>query len=583
MPFFFTFAIMIEKRWKIKETPQTNEEINIVKQLSKAINVNETLATILWQRGITDFEAAKDFFRPSLNHLHDPFLMADMHIAVERLEKAFANKERIMIYGDYDVDGTTAVALVYGFLSSFYDNLEYYNPDRYIEGYGVSKQGIDWAAEQGVSLIISLDCGIKSADKVQYAQDTFKIDFIICDHHEPDDNLPKAVAVLDPKRKDCLYPFKELTGNGVGFKMLQAYCIKNNLPLEKLYEYLDLAVVSIGSDIVPIVGENRVMAHFGLQKLNKNPRIGLKALKEIAGFNQEMTIENVVFVLGPRINAAGRIKHAKAAVQLLLENDYDKALSFAEEIQKHNVERREHDSRITEEALSMIREDDWLLNTAKSTVLYRQDWHKGVIGIVASRCIEKFYRPTIILTESKGKAAGSARSVAGFNLYDAIESCSHLLEQFGGHTHAAGMTLPIENVVAFREAFDKIVNERISAEQLIPKIDIDLEIELGDITTKFYNIIKQLAPFGPENMQPIFSTKQVTLARKPQILKEKHLKIELLDENTGETLTALGFGMTEDFYEPLMKNKYFDIVYQIEENNFRGNTSLQLFLKDIKF
>lgn len=583
MPFFFTFAIMIEKRWKIKETPQTIEEINSVKQLSKAINVNETLATILWQRGITDFEAAKDFFRPSLSHLHDPFLMADMHIAVERLEKAFANKERIMIYGDYDVDGTTAVALVYGFLSSFYDNLEYYNPDRYIEGYGVSKQGIDWAAEQGVSLIISLDCGIKSADKVQYAQDTFKIDFIICDHHEPDDNLPKAVAVLDPKRKDCLYPFKELTGNGVGFKMLQAYCIKNNLPLEKLYEYLDLAVVSIGSDIVPIVGENRVMAHFGLQKLNKNPRIGLKALKEIAGFNQEMTIENVVFVLGPRINAAGRIKHAKAAVQLLLENDYDKALSFAEEIQKHNVERREHDSRITEEALSMIREDDWLLNTAKSTVLYRQDWHKGVIGIVASRCIEKFYRPTIILTESKGKAAGSARSVAGFNLYDAIESCSHLLEQFGGHTHAAGMTLPIENVVAFRKAFDKIVNERISAEQLIPKIDIDLEIELGDITTKFYNIIKQLAPFGPENMQPIFSTKQVTLARKPQILKEKHLKIELLDENTGETLTALGFGMTEDFYEPLMKNKYFDIVYQIEENNFRGNTSLQLFLKDIKF
>ena len=415
------------------------------------------------------------------------------------------------------------------------------------------------------------------------AKQKFGIDFIICDHHEPDENLPDAVAVLDPKRKDCLYPYKELTGNGVGFKLLQAYCLRNEIPLENLFEFLDLCVVSIGSDIVPITGENRVLAYFGLKKLNENPRMGLKALKEIAGFKTPMTIENVVFVLGPRINAAGRIKHAKAAVQLLLSNDYDEALEFAGEIQKQNTERKTFDSRITEEALAMIEGDEWLLNTAKSTVLYREDWHKGVIGIVASRCIEKYYRPTIILTKSHEKAAGSARSVAGFNLYGAIEECADLLEQFGGHTHAAGMTLPIENIEAFRLAFDKIVSKTITKEQLTPVVKIDLKIKLADISSKFYRIMNLMAPFGPENMQPIFVSENLTLKYAPRVMKEKHLRLELFEEETGAIFTAVGFGMVEEHFAKLNSTKYFSVAYQIDENTFNNNTTLQLMLKDIKY
>lgn len=573
----------MKKKWNILPLPSTHEEVQLVQTLVNELNVTPTLATLLWQRGITDFETAKTFFRPQLSHLHDPFLMKDMDLAVERLEKALLSGERILIYGDYDVDGTTAVALVYDFLSKFHDKLDFYNPDRYIEGYGVSKQGIEWAAEKGCSLIISLDCGIKSYDKVKWAKETFGIDFIICDHHEPDELLPPAVAVLDPKRKDCPYPFKELTGNGVGFKLLQAYSIKNNLPLETLFDYLDLAAISIGSDIVPIVSENRVLAYFGLKKLNENPRIGIKALKEIAAFRTEMTIENVVFVIGPRINAAGRIKHARAAVQLLLSDNFDEAMMFAQEIQAHNNERKGLDSRITEEAIAMIENDEWLLSQAKSTVLFNDTWHKGVIGIVASRCIERYYRPTIILTESKGVAAGSARSVEGFDLYSAIEKCADLLEQFGGHTHAAGMTLPLENIPAFQRAFDDIVKTYITDEQLIPQVTVDLAIELSDITPKFYRIMKQMAPFGPKNMQPSLMSKGVRLASKPVILKEKHLKMELLDSKTGMTITALGFGMTDLFYKPLLTHDTFSIVYTIEENNFRGNSSLQLYLKDIKF
>ncbi len=570
---------MPEKRWSYKPTPSTESVV----ELSKAINVDKALAAMLVQRGITAFDEARDFFRPQLSHLHDPFLMPDMEKAVVRLREAIENGEKIMVYGDYDVDGTTAVALVYGFLSTFYGNLEYYNPDRYEEGYGVSVQGIEWAAEQGVSLVICLDCGIKAQDKVTLAKEKFDIDFIICDHHEPDETLPDAVAVLDPKRKDCPYPYKELTGNGVGFKLLQAFCTRTEISIESLYEFLDLCVVSIASDIVPITGENRVLAFYGLKKLNENPRIGLKALKEVAGFMTPMTVENVVFVLGSRINAAGRIKHAKAAVQLLLSDDYDEALAFASEIQKHNSERKTFDSRITEEALAMIEGDEWMLNTAKSTVLYREDWHKGVIGIVASRCIEKYYRPTIILTKSHEKAAGSARSVAGFNLYGAIEECAELLEQFGGHTHAAGMTMPIENIDAFRLEFDRVVSKYITPEQLTPVVTVDLKIKLAEISPKFYRIMNQMAPFGPENMQPVFVTENLTLKYAPRVMKEKHLRLELFEEETGAILTAVGFGMVEEHFQRLNINKYFSIAYQIDENTFNNKTTLQLMLKDIKY
>lgn len=570
---------MPEKRWSYKSIPN----LEVVNDLAQSLTIEKSLASMLVQRGITDFDEARDFFRPKLEHLHDPFLMADMEKAVERLTDAIENGEKIMVYGDYDVDGTTAVALVYGFLSTFYGNLEYYNPDRYEEGYGVSIKGIEWAAEQGVSLIICLDCGIKAQDKVAFATEKFGIDFIICDHHEPDETLPNAVAILDPKRKDCQYPYKELTGNGVGFKLLQAYCTHTEIPIDNLYDFLDLCVVSIASDIVPITGENRVLAFYGLKKLNENPRTGLKALKEVAGFNALMTIENVVFILGPRINAAGRIKHAKAAVQLLLSNDYDEAIEFAHEIQKHNSERKVFDSRITEEALAMIEADEWMLNSAKSTVLYREDWHKGVIGIVASRCIEKHYRPTIILTKSHEKAAGSARSVAGFDLYNAIDKCSDLLEQFGGHTHAAGMTIPIENIDAFRLAFDKVVSDNITAEQLIPAIKIDLKIKLAEISTKFYRIMNQMAPFGPENMQPVFVTENLTLKYAPRVMKEKHLKLELFEEETGAILTAIGFGMVEEHFAKLNEAKYFSVAYQVDENTFNNKTSLQLMIKDIKY
>lgn len=571
---------MSEKRWSYKPVPDRE----IVKVLSKELSVDETLASMLVQRGVYDFEQAKNFFRPQLQHLHDPFLMADMTKAVERLGEAISKGQKIMVYGDYDVDGTTAVALVYGFLSTFYTNLEYYNPDRYIEGYGVSLQGIEWAAEQGVSLIICLDCGIKAQDKVGIAKEKFGIDFIICDHHEPDENLPEAVAVLDPKRKDCTYPYKELTGNGVGFKLLQAYCLRNDIAFEKLCEFIDLCVVSIASDIVPINGENRILAYFGLKKLNENPRTGLKALKDVAGFTTNMTIENVVFILGPRINAAGRIKHAKAAVKLLLSDNFDEAIDFAHEIQKHNLERRGHDTRITEEALAMIEENDWLINTAKSTVLYREDWHKGVIGIVASRCIEKYYRPTIIFTKTKeAMAAGSARSVSGFDLYAAIEECSHLLEQFGGHKHAAGMTLNIDNIAPFQLEFDRVVSKYITEEQLTPIINIDLKIKLADISPKFFRIINQMAPFGPENMQPVFVTENLTLKYTPRIMKEKHLRLELFEEETGAIFTAVGFGMVEEHYRKLTEQKYFKIAYQIEENTFNNKTTLQLMLKDIKY
>jgi single-stranded-DNA-specific exonuclease len=565
----------MQKHWTYKPLPEEGE----VAELQQQLNVSHAMAVLLWQRGIYSFDAAKHFFRPSLNDLHDPFLMKDMDKAVERVITALDADEKILIYGDYDVDGTTAVAMVYGFLRKKHKHLLYYNPDRYTEGYGVSKQGIDFAKEQGVSLIISLDCGIKSADKVEYAQG-LGIDFIVCDHHEPGDEIPGAVAVLDPKRKDCPYPYKELTGNGVGFKLLSALCQRRGWDWADLEEYLDLCMVSIASDIVPITGENRILAFYGLQKLNSSPRISLKALMNVAGVQGEMNIESVVFTIGPRINAAGRIRHARAAVELLLSEDEDEALELAYAIQKHNTERKGLDSRITEEALDLIKNDPWLNKEAWSTVLYKEDWHKGVIGIVASRCIENFYRPTIIFTKAgEDYAAGSARSVAGFDLYSAIEACSDHLIQFGGHMHAAGMTISIDKIEEFRKAFDEVVKAQLTEEQRIPVITVDLEVHLSELTPKFHKVMKQMSPFGPENMQPIFVSHNLR-ARTAQVLKEKHLKMEV--EQGGLSFPAIGFGLAPKFYKEVVSGRPFSMAYSLEENHFRGNTTQQLFIRDIK-
>lgn len=568
---------MNEKRW-IEKPALSPLQLESARGLTQTINVPHAIADLLVQRGVEDFDKAKDFFRPQLTQLHDPFLMQDMAIAVERLSLAITNEEKILIYGDYDVDGSTSVAMFFGFLKSRYHAVEFYIPDRYSEGYGVSWQSIDYAKDNDFKLIVTLDCGIKSVDKVEAAKQQ-GIDFIICDHHRPGDTLPDAVAVLDPKRNDCAYPYKELTGCGVGFKLLQAFCLHHGIDQESVFDYLDLLVISIASDIVPITGENRILSYFGLQKLNTSPRCGIKALFEVAGLTTDLDITNIVFGISPRINAAGRIKHAREAVLLLISENFAEAREFAQEINKHNLDRRNFDSSITEEALAMIRENEADF-PASSTVLYKDDWHKGVIGIVASRCIEHFHRPTIILTSSHGKAAGSARSVPGFDVYEAIEECAELLEQFGGHTFAAGLTLPVENIQAFRNRFEEVVKSRILPEQLLPMINIDLEINLTEITSKFYKIMKQMSPFGPGNMSPIFVSHGVHLANKPVILKEKHLKMEFF-QGGSRIFTALGFGLAS-YYDRLVSEKDYSICYSIEENNFRGNSSLQLYLKDIK-
>lgn len=568
---------MIDKRW-IHNTEQTPDQLLVTRELAEVLKITPNLATLLVQRGITDFEGSRQFFRPDLSQLHDPYLMMDMDLAVARLIKAISNQEKILVYGDYDVDGATSVTLFYGFLRKIYDNLDYYIPDRYNEGYGISWQSIDFAQENGFTLIVTLDCGIKSVDKVTEAK-TRGIDFIICDHHRPGDSLPPAIAVLDPKREDCPYPYKELTGCGVGFKFLHAFCIEQGIDQQILFEYLDLLVISIAADIVPITGENRILAHYGLLRLNASPRIGIKALINIAGITGVVDISNVVFGLSPRINAAGRIKHAKEAVRLLLCEEEEEAQDFAFEINKHNTDRRTFDTTITEEALFMIENDAWFVD-AKSTVLYKEDWHKGVIGIVASRCIEKYHRPTIILTQSHGKAAGSARSVPGFDVYEAIEECADLLEQFGGHTFAAGLTLPIDNIEAFRIRFNDIVSSRLLPDQMSPKINIDLALELGSITPKFYNILRQMGPFGPGNMTPVFESKDVSIEGRPVILKEKHIKFDVKQKNS-VSFTAIGFGMAQ-FYPDLVNGRPFSICYNLEENNFRDKKTLQLFLKDIK-
>ncbi len=563
-------------RWIYNEDPDPE----IVKQLSKEINVNPILSKILCQRGISNFEEAKNYFRPSLDQLHDPFRMLDMDKAIERIIQAIEKNEKIIIYGDYDVDGTTSVALVYGFLRQFHKNIDFYIPDRYKEGYGLSRQGIEWAHENACSLMITLDCGIKAVEMTKLA-DNLGIELIICDHHLPGETLPCAHAILDAKRPDCQYPYKELSGCGVGFKLLQAFCIKKNLDTEKLFDYIDLVAVSIAADIVPITGENRILAYFGLKKLNENPRLGLEALIKYSEIRDKVNISSIVFGIGPRINASGRMDHAKTAVQLLLADNYEKIESLAQNLNVKNSQRRNYDSTITNEALEMIEGND-IFKDAKSTVLYKTNWHKGVIGIVASRCLDKYYRPTIILTESNGKATGSARSVDGFDIYEAISECSDLLEQYGGHMYAAGLTLEINKVEAFREKFEKIVSEKISEDQLIPLIKIDSEILLEDINFKFYNIIEQMAPFGPGNMHPVFVSHELHVHGRPRILKEQHLKFSIKQGDSNIIFDAIGFGQAE-YYDLIASGMRFSMAYYIEENNFMGKRSLQLRINDIRF
>lgn len=552
----------------------------MVERLSQSLKISPTLAGILCQRNLCTFEETKDYFRPSLGHLHDPFLMKDMDKAVNRMNDALHKGEKILVYGDYDVDGTTSVALMYGFLRNYTHQVDFYIPDRYKEGYGISQQGIDWAAEKGFSLIISLDCGIKSADKVAYATEK-NIDFIICDHHLPDDDIPQAVAVLDPKQVDCPYPYKELSGCGVGFKLLQAFCFQNDIDQGEVYKLLDLLVVSIASDIVPITGENRILAYFGLEHLNgpQPMRPGLDALKELAGITGDMDITSIVFGFAPRINAAGRMGDAKNSVRMLLAKTKEEAFKMADIINESNKARRDKDSNITKEALQMIEEDEFL-RSANSTVLFKDTWHKGVIGIVASRCIEKYYRPTIILTQSNGKASGSARSVHGFNVHSAIESCADLLEQFGGHMYAAGLTLPVENVQAFRERFEEVVANTITEEQKIPQIEIDAKIDLKQISRNFYNILRQMEPFGPGNLKPVFVSECVYDTGSVRIVGDSHLKLRLTQDGF-HTIDAIGFGLS-DYYKAISKGIPFDVCYTIEENVYRGVITLQLRIKDIR-
>lgn len=568
----------MEKRWTL--LPQAEKE-RIQKLSSSLNNLNETLCNILINRGIDDFEKAKTFFRPHTNQLHSPFLMKNMDKAVARLQKAIKNNENILIYGDYDVDGTTSVTLVYSYISSYYKNLSYYIPNRYTEGYGISYQGIAFAEENDVSLIIALDCGIKAVEKIDYANKK-NIDFIICDHHLPGDTVPDAIAVLDPKQVDCEYPYKELSGCGVGFKFMQAWAEEEKHEVDKLFSLVDILAVSICADIVAITGENRVLCHYGVQKLNKNPQPGFKAMLEIANNKKkELTVTDIVFTLAPRINAAGRIESGNKAVEVMLSQNPQLADEGGNYIDIQNTDRKELDKTITKEALAMIEADE-KLKARKTTVLFKNDWHKGVIGIVASRCIENYYRPTIILTQSKGMAAGSARSVKGFSVYNAIEECSELLEQFGGHKYAAGMTMPLENVPAFQKKFEEVVASTIDDELLIPEIEIDAVLDLADIETKFYRVLKQFAPFGPLNMKPTFVSKGVYEKGQARIVGDNHLKLEIVaHKNNTKGIAGIAFNMGKKM--DLLKNgEPFDVVYHIEENEWQGRTTLQLMVQDIK-
>jgi single-stranded-DNA-specific exonuclease len=564
----------MKKRW----VQAVKGEVEITDSLAQQLNIDTSLAEILVQRGITSFQESKDFFRPQLTQLYDPFLMKDMDKAITRIDLALAAGENIMIYGDYDVDGTTSVALAYSFFSQFTQNIEYYIPDRHKEGYGISTAGIDHAKAQGITLIIALDCGIKSNDKIDYAN-TLNIDFIICDHHLPGDELPAAVAILDPKRLDCLYPFKELAGCGIGFKLAQAYCQTHSLPAENYERYLDLVMVSIAADIVPIVDENRTIAYFGLIKLNTNPCTGLRALMDSCGKNKDFTITDVVFTLAPRINAAGRMDHGNQAVKMLLCTADTLAAEQSLFINIQNTDRKTSDQNITAEALALIDESEILINK-KTTVVYNDHWNKGVIGIVASRLTEKYYRPTVVLTLSNGMLTGSARSVAGYDLYEALLSCADLLEQFGGHKFAAGMTIKPENIEAFADRFETVVAATITENLLCPEILIDNEILLTQIDGKFQRILAQMAPFGPMNPAPVFVSHDVYYAGRPYIVGTKHLKLSIKQQNS-PIFETIGFGLAE-FEQLLQPDQPFSICYTIEENVWKEQKRLQLNIKGIE-
>ena len=560
-------------RWTLKTAPNKKK----VSQLSNDLSVNPILASLLVQRNIDTFKKAKEFFRPSLEDLHDPFLLKDMDRAVSRIEKAIIDNENILIYGDYDVDGTTSVSLVSSYLKTITNHIATYIPDRYDEGYGISYQGIDFASDNNFSLIIALDCGIKAIEKVSYATQK-NVDFIICDHHKPGDEIPKALAVLNPKRIDCTYPYKELCGCGVGFKLVHALASKRGQTIEDIQQYLDLVATAIAADIVPITGENRILTYYGLEVINSNPRNGIKAI--IHQINKKkLTITDVVFIIAPRINAAGRIKHGNYAVELLTEMNYEAALDFAASIEKFNLERKELDKKITYEALQQIESANE--KEKFSTVVYSENWHKGVIGIVASRLIESFYRPTLVFTKSGNKLAASARSVKGFDVYEALNECSEYLEQFGGHKYAAGLTLDPKNYSAFKNKFEEVVKASIDKNLLIPEISIDLELELSEITPRFFRILQQMGPFGPQNMKPVFKTTSIRdNGYGKRVGSDKsHLKLSIIDGADQKTYNAIGFGLGNKIKS--IKGD-FDIAYSLDENEWNGRTSLQLLLKDLK-
>jgi single-stranded-DNA-specific exonuclease len=562
----------MEKRWTVLSAPESS-----VAALQEGLKIHPVLCRVLAARGIDSFEKARDFFRPTLEHLHSPWLMKDMDKAVQRITTAFEQQEKLLIYGDYDVDGTTAVATLYRFLQPLHPLLDFYIPHRYREGYGISRQGIDFAIANGFSLIIALDCGIKSTELITYAKAN-GVDFIVCDHHLPDDMLPPAAAILNPKQPACPYPYKELCGCGIGFKLICALAEQFEIPLSEAMASLDLVATAIAADIVPITGENRILAHFGLKKVNENPLPGIKALVTLGGLKKALGISNLVFVIAPRVNAAGRMDDARKAVQLFIEDDEHQAMHFAEMLHSDNTDRKEADSNITEEALEIIRQDPQHA-TRRSTVVFRDHWHKGVVGIVASRLIEHYYRPTVVLTASNGLITGSARSVRGFNVYEAIDACRTCLLNYGGHFYAAGLTLSPDQLTAFREAFEAVVSERITPEQLIPEIIIDATLRFSDLKYAFYNILKQMEPFGPENMRPVFVARGVQDTGYSKVVKEEHLRLVVMQD--GISFTGIGFGMAHHL--PLLQMKTpVDIVFTVDENEWNGEKSLQLKLIDIR-
>ncbi|MBK1440784.1 single-stranded-DNA-specific exonuclease RecJ [Parapedobacter sp. ISTM3] len=565
----------MQKKWAIASC--SNRAAS--QRLREELGISAVLADLLANRGVAHFEDARRFFRPDLSLLHDPFLMRDMDKAIARIEQAIGNKEKVLIYGDYDVDGTTAVAVVYSFFRQFHSRLEFYLPDRYAEGYGISFQGIDYAAENGFTLIIALDCGIKALDKVAYAREK-GIDFIIGDHHLPGPLLPEAVAVLDPKRSDCPYPYKELPGCGIGFKIIQAFIQKNNMDINQCYQYLDLVAVGIASDIVPITGENRILTYFGLQKLNSNPCCGLQSLIDLSTHRSgHFTVNDIIFQIGPRINAAGRIDHAKDAVKLLISKSLQEAAVYSSSIDEQNSQRKDFDLRITEEALAII-DGDEVLQQRKSTVVFRPDWHKGVIGIVATRLTEKYYRPTVVLTQTNGHVSGSARSVVGFDLYEALNACSDLLDQFGGHKYAAGLTMKPENIAQFEQRFEEVVAASILPGMLQREMLIDAILELSDIDAKFFRILRQFEPFGPQNEAPLFVSKKVQACGPAMVVGGSHLKMSIRQKNTA-VFDCIGFGLGA-YAEAINTGRPFDVCYAVEENVWRDKRSIQLNVKDIR-